>query len=175
MADLCQVICLNNLRYLEKIPQEYQCVYAGSTEAVSCVPEDFCTDPNVISYSPNMELSDSYDNWVEKLGLECASGFQIGAIGSAFFLGWVITLAFIPRFSDLYGRQVIISVANVVNAACLFAIITTQSYNVMLAFLLIQGMTYTAIMQIGCLYIYENTTRVNYANCVAAIFTIEGL
>ena len=35
------------LAYLEKVPEEYFCVYQGSTEAISCKPVDFCEDPTV--------------------------------------------------------------------------------------------------------------------------------
>ena len=45
-----------NLSFLEKVPQEYFCVYEGSNtnESVPCRPVDFCSDPTVVSYTPNM-------------------------------------------------------------------------------------------------------------------------
>ena len=65
-ADLAQIMCAYNLRYLEKIPQEYFCVYKDNPgEVVSCVPQDFCSNQDaLLSYEPNMELEDSYYNWV---------------------------------------------------------------------------------------------------------------
>lgn len=101
-------IIMLNLSFLEKVPREFFCVYVGSSESVSCKPVDFCTDPNLVSYTPNMDLKDSFDNWIGKLDLTCASPGKIGLIGSAYFFGWIITLTFLPRLSDLYGRQKII-------------------------------------------------------------------
>ena len=66
-------IIMLNLSFLEKVPEEYFCVYEGSSESVSCKPADFCNDSKLVSYSPNMELKDSFDNWVGKLDLACAS------------------------------------------------------------------------------------------------------
>ena len=99
-----QIIILN-LSYLEKVPKEYFCVFEGSPEPQVCKPADFCKDPTVVSYTPNMDLSDSYDNWVEKLDLACASPTKMGFIASAYFIGWITTLVFVPRLSDLHGRQ----------------------------------------------------------------------
>ena len=80
-------------------------VRTGSEEILyKCVPDDFCNDPNVISFKPNMALSDSYDNWVDRFDLTCASKSKIGLIGSAYFMGLICTMVFIPRVSDLYGR-----------------------------------------------------------------------
>ena len=82
-------------------------IYVGIVSekaSYKCVPDDFCNDLNVISYEPNMALSDSYDNWVDRFDLTCASKSKIGLIGSAYFMGLICTMVFIPRISDLYGR-----------------------------------------------------------------------
>ena len=105
-----------NIAYLEKVPKEYFCVYKGEELGVNriCKPEDFCKDPNVLSYTPNMDLPDSYENWVGKLDLTCASGTKMGFIASAYFIGWISTLLFLPRLSDLYGRQKFLMIGNIV-------------------------------------------------------------
>jgi len=35
----------------------------------------------------------------------CAKPWKVGFIGSAFFLGWVTTILWLPRLSDMYGRK----------------------------------------------------------------------
>lgn len=94
-----------NMSYLEKVPDEYFCTYEKDPSSwKSCKPEDFCKDPTVLQYEPNLDLEGSYDNWVNKLDLACASPNKIGFILSAYFLGWIVTLTFLPRMSDMIGR-----------------------------------------------------------------------
>ena len=66
-------IILINLSFLEKVPEEYFCTYADRPGQFPCKPKDFCDDPNVTSYTPNMAHPESYDNWVQKLDLTCAA------------------------------------------------------------------------------------------------------
>ena len=93
------------LAYLQKVPKEYFCTYVGQEDPVSCKPKDFCDNPDVLSYEPNWDLGDSYHNWIDKLDLACATPSQIGLIGSSSQMGWFITLIFIPRLADVYGRK----------------------------------------------------------------------
>ena len=95
---------LMSLNYLEKVPQQYFCVYEGSIEEISCTPKEFCSDPTVVSYMPNMNLSSSYENWVGKYDLACASSMKMGMIGSIYFIGFISTMLFLPRLSDVHGR-----------------------------------------------------------------------
>ena len=114
---------------MEKVPNEYFCTYKDSPLAeVSCVPDDFCEDPSVVSYRPNMDLEESYINWISHYDLTCATKGQIGLIASSIGVGWMLTLTFIPRLSDLYGREKLIKFGNVVITIALFLQISTHSY-----------------------------------------------
>ena len=93
------------LANLTKVPGEYFCTRSSHPGVlVACKPEDFCDDVAIVSFEPNMSLPDSYDNWIQRFDLTCASGTKIGFIGSSFFTGWVVTLLIVPRISDFYGR-----------------------------------------------------------------------
>ena len=94
-----------NLSFLEKIPEEFHCVYAGSDKEVSCIPDDFCNDPNLVSYRADMSVDETFYNWISKLGLTCAPASQMAMLGSSYFIGWILTLAVLPRLSDIYGRR----------------------------------------------------------------------
>ena len=51
------MLVMVSLGFLEKVPNEYFCTYEDSPDnEVSCKPEDFCEDPSVLSFRPNMEL-----------------------------------------------------------------------------------------------------------------------
>ena len=102
----CIMLILSSLGFLEKVPTEYYCTYADAPgEEIICKPEDFCSDSSVLSYRPNMDLNDSYTNWISHYGLTCSSNGAIGLIASSYFIGWIVTLIIIPRISDLYGRK----------------------------------------------------------------------
>ena len=68
------MIIVLSIAFFEKVPSEYFCTYKDSpgTE-ISCKPEQFCNNPNIVSYRPNMELEDSYINWISHFNLECAT------------------------------------------------------------------------------------------------------
>lgn len=86
-------IVIYNLSYLELMP-EFTCNYIGQTQTFVCKEADFCGSPQiqyVITPSPT-----SLYNWVEKLGLICRPGWQIGLLGSALFSGWCLTLLWVP-------------------------------------------------------------------------------
>ena len=148
------------------------------SEPVSCVPDDFCKhidDGSLISYTPNMELAETFDNWVQKLDLTCATGSQIGALGSVYFSGWVFSLIFLPRIADLYGRYLIIVLVNFASVLATIMILATHSYSVMLVALFIQGACVTGVLTLSLLYLYENMQRDRYTSCLAVCFFAEGV
>ena len=57
-------IIVYDLSFLEKMPEEFYCRYEDIEQEVKCVPDDFCGDPTLVSYRPNMELDDSFYNWI---------------------------------------------------------------------------------------------------------------
>ena len=126
------------------MPDEYYCTYVGSEESFLCKPEDFCDDPTVTSFEPNMELADSYDNWILKYDLTCSSKMSIGIIASSPFIGWVFTLTFIPRLADVFGRYRIMFVCNLITWAAFVLLMLTQSYAMLIVSLVTLGMTSTS-------------------------------
>lgn len=52
------------------------------------------------------EHEESYINWVESLRLTCMDEKVISMIGGSFFVGMVISSIVIPRYSEIYGRQI---------------------------------------------------------------------
>ena len=118
------MMILLSLGFLEKVPKEYVCTYESDPgKEVICKPEEFCKDPTVLSFHPNMELHDSYINWISHYNLTCIDGAHIGMIGSCFFIGWILTLMFIPRLSDTNGRNKFIIVSNVIQTMAFFVVI----------------------------------------------------
>ena len=137
------------------MPSEYLCTYEGSEKSQICVPEDFCTDPSVTSYEPNMELADSYYNLISYYDLACASKGEIGFITSSSFVGMTAALLFIPRLADVYGRYRIMFINNLFMTLALAVLLISDNYNVLIWCTFIFGATGTARLQVGALYLYE--------------------
>ena len=131
------------MSYLEKVPGEYLCTYKGISTEVSCSPDDFCEDPNLISYTPDFSAEDSYHNWVEKFDLTCRSDAEIGLLGSATFAGWVITLTFVPRLSDIYGRKIVYRIGMVIQLLGFTILMFTSNFWVAVSALFLNGMCCT--------------------------------
>lgn len=163
-----------NLAYLEKVPKEYFCTYTDQPEPTLCYPIDFCTDPTVTSYTPNMALSDSYENWVGRLDLACASKAKVSFIGAIYFIGWILTLLFIPRISDLYGRQKIL-IGGISTQTLAYAfLVFNNSYVVTVGSLFVLGMCSAVRTQVAYIYMYENMRPKHYERTTGIIHVIEG-
>ena len=106
----------------------------------SCQPSDFCDDPRLVSFTPNLALSESYDNFINRLDLACASSSNVGMIGSAYFLGWVVSLLILPRLSDLYGRNKLIQSGAVVSTLAFMVIAYSSNYSAVVAAVTVLGM-----------------------------------
>ena len=168
----------NSVSYLTKVPEEYYCTYAGSEQSFSCKPEDFCQDPTVTSYEPNMELADSYDNWILKYDLTCGSKLSIGIIDSSKYIGWVFTLIFIPKMADALGRYKIMFVCNLITWTAFSMILLTQSYAILIVGMFTMGAASTSRIQVALLYVYESMTRANYQQvytCAAALEAVMNI
>ena len=90
------------LPYMELLP-EYTCTYPDGT-VETCKTEDWCGKDDVIA-EVNWNADRSLHNWVEQLDLACKSDTAVGLIGSTYFYGILISVTFLPRISDLYGRK----------------------------------------------------------------------
>ena len=55
-------------------------------------------------YRPNKSDYEYIDNWIEKWDLVCEPKSRIGFLGSCFFIGIILTIYFVPKWSDQSGR-----------------------------------------------------------------------
>ena len=169
------MLLIVSLAYLQKVPQEYFCTYEGSEEPVKCKPEEFCNNPKVKSYEPNWDLDDTYDNWVMRFDLHCASKGEIGLITSAFFMGWVFTLTWMPRFSDIFGRQKVFIAGTFITFLSFSVLLVTESYSSLIACMFTFGMVSTVRVNVGVNYMYESMHRDHYVNLCTFMAMGEGV
>ena len=87
--------------FLEREPKKFTCLKYNKW--VPCNKEEICNDN--LPYKPDKSEPEYLDNWVEKFNMLCETKAKVGMLGSAFFLGALISLLVIPRWADKYGRK----------------------------------------------------------------------
>ena len=95
------------LFFLEKL-NKYEC-YKGDLW-VPCTKHEICRNEESTVFRAVTTDPFYLDNWVSKLDLLCESDQRIGYIGSAFFVGLLSGLAFIPTVSDKFGRRPVFNI-----------------------------------------------------------------
>ena len=110
----------NGLAFLEKTPNAFECRQVSSQKMSdlvsdhkpswkSCTAKEICAlnlaqkDYRAIKTDPEY-----LDNWVPKLDMLCKPQSEIGLLGSFFFLGAMMSIFWIPKYADKYGRKNII-------------------------------------------------------------------
>ena len=104
-----------------------------------------------------MDVSDPYfiDNWVEKLGLECANKSTLGLIGSSFFLGIFAGLFFVPDLADSLGRKPVWVANLIVSIVCQVGLYLSTNFSMSLVLLAIWGVMWNAKFIVGLSYAEE--------------------
>lgn len=104
-----------------------------------------------VDYNDNQNLH----NWVDRLGLACVPKSKVGMIGSAYFVGWVATLIFMPRLSDLYSRKWFYLIGMMVNLLIYTGLFLCTNINVVIVLVFLDGCTSTPRVTIGYVYLIE--------------------
>ena len=136
---------------------ELQPVYLctnSTVENFTCTAEDWCS-ANDTTHRINWDSRFSLQNWIEQLGAACAPRSAIGALGSSYFFGWVVSLIFVSRFADKYGRRIIFLAGMVVQCAVYFGVLFTRHLNVMIGLMFVSGLVTGVRMSLGWVYMME--------------------
>lgn len=166
------------LSYLTLLPKYDNCVFRDPQPLdpeAECTAENICADNSQI-LSHEIDWSDKYSlhNWVEKLDLTCEPGWKIGLIGSMVFVGWVSTLVWLPRISDMYGRKWIFFGGMVADWVLFILIFVTKSLNWMIVVTTIFGMMTTIRVNIGFVYMMEMMPKRKQSFYASLYNTFEG-
>lgn len=103
---------IHGIGLLEKVPDYYECLRTlpnGDLQPVAewkpCKKEEICDEGlDKDHYRPVRD--DTYlDNWVDNVYELCEPKYKVGLIGSAYFVGVIISVATVPPLADAYGRK----------------------------------------------------------------------
>ena len=79
--------------------------------------------------------------------------------GSAFMLGWSVTLAFVPRLGDIYGRKRLFIIGMACDLIIYSIVIITNKLNVMITMMFFFGAFTSIRIAIGYIYVMELTPK----------------
>ena len=107
------------------------------------------------NHKPIANQKEFFQNWYTRLDLLCKSHYEIGMIGSAYFLGLVIMIIPIPIISDQYGRRKVLLAAIMVSLVAQTCLLFVQTYNQVLFLMVIIGICFPARTIVGLDYMLE--------------------
>jgi MFS family permease len=81
-----------------------KCLLHGKKQWEECTEEMVCKSKGSKFYIDWSE-EDSVHNLITRLNLICESKFNIGLIGSCFFIGVFISVTLVSPISDIVGRR----------------------------------------------------------------------
>jgi MFS family permease len=168
MSSNPRYFLMYNLSFLEMEPA-YEVRDVGMTEfRVGVKSEDlpeFCDENTTVEeWRINWDKEISIHNWMTDLDLHCTSRFNIGLIGTGYFVGFIMACIFIARGADKYGRKLFFIVGlslHTISAAIvtLFPSLTTFY----ICFIFIGAATPTH-GSIGYVYMMENLPKDAHKN-----------
>ena len=82
---------------------------------------------------------------------------------------------FVPRLSDINGRNKFIKIANVIQTLAYALLFMSENYNVLIVSMTIMGMMSTMRGQIGTIYQYESLQKDAFVLNYMAFLIFEGI
>ena len=144
---------INILSYLTQTP-EIEC---SGISKDACTVEKICQNGSQIS---NWQIADqSLNNWLTRLDLICAPSWKVGLLGSSFFIGWCLTMLWLPRLSDVKGRWFMFTYAMLIDTVLYTFLLWTQNFNLMVGVLFIFGILSSIRLNVGFVYLLELIPR----------------
>ena len=166
----------NSLGFYIQDPK-YVCTF---TEPVSD-PDDVCTAKNICNDDKRIDTwdidwddSNSLHNWIERLDMMCMPDWQVGLLGSAFWIGFITTMLWIPRISDVRGRMQLFRVGCVVSAALYIVLVFSKNYYLTITAIFFFGVTNTIRTIIGFVYMTELMPKSSQKVAVTIFWIIDG-
>ena len=146
--------------YLTQEP-EYTCLYDSSVVSPPpCTSDNICSNNSaILSWDFDYKSDETLDNWQQKLSLTCVDDWKIGCIGASFFVGWAITLLWVPQFGDKYGRKKLFGLALCAQLFLWIGLLTTKHLSVMIVIWLSFGVLSSIRSNVGYPYLVELMPR----------------
>ena len=96
--------------YMKQIPTVEWSFNGGIT--YSSWSKDYaCSNHSNLNYKYDYNSLNTVDNWITKIDLIWITDFQIGLLGTLFFLGWMVGAATLLSLGDIIGRKKVLIIS----------------------------------------------------------------
>ena len=89
------------------------------------------------------------------MNLMCEPDWKIGFLGSSYFFGWVLSLLWMPRLGDFYGRKRPFAATMVVDTVLYTALLFTKKIDMAILIIFLAGFFTSLRLGVGFLYLME--------------------
>lgn len=157
---------------------DYICLSStGSPQ--SCTNQDTCQidQQNSLfqsgqSYYVNWNNQTSLHNLVEKFDMRCSQSWEIGFLGSAYFIGAVLGNLFLSRLGDLYGRIRMIRIG-ISSSLVLYTMFLFLPTPIIIKYLILLAFGTLTCFRVSIAYLYgQEITPQKYSNTVGSIYNV---
>ena len=93
------------------------------------------------------------------MNLTCEPKWRIGLLGSAFFFGWCLTLLWVPRLADIYGRKKLFVIGMIGDLVVFTIVMVSKSLNVMIVMIFCFGALTSIRKAVGFIYLMDMTPQ----------------
>jgi MFS family permease len=87
--------------------------------------------------------------------MACTEGWEIGLLGSMYFVGWVSSLILISRLADKIGRRMLLLGSVIAQCITFVLVIFCQSLTFMIVLMFVSGCITGVRMSLGYVYMME--------------------
>ena len=121
-----------------------------------CTRANICdNDPRIAGHTIDYDDPQSLHNWIDKLNLMCVPRWEVGLISSAYFIGYAVTLLWLPLLADKYGRRKFFIAGAIIDLLFYTLIMLTRSVHMMIAISFLEGLAASCTQAVGYVYIME--------------------
>jgi len=98
----------------------------------------------------------------------------VGLLGTAFWIGFITTMLWLPRLSDVHGRKKIFCFGVVVSALLYTVVVFSKNYYLTITAIFLFGVTNTIRTIIGYVYMTELMPKKSQYFAVTIFWIIDG-
>ena len=117
---------------------------------------------------PAQNDDEYFDNWVEKYDTLCEPKWKVGLLGSLYFIGVIVGMAFVPLLADNYGRKWPLIITIIIFIIGAIGLLVTSSLYEAYFYMFLIGFTSAGRVVVGLNYTMEYLNVKFHTTTVAA-------